>query len=205
MKLHFAPKSRALRIVWLLEELGLEYELISYGLGAPEMRSEEFRKLHPMGRVPVLEADGNVLFESGAIVEYVLTKHGDGRMRPTPEDPEYAAYLQWLHYSEGMLMPPVNNYMVETFFLPPERRSEEHAKRARKLLSYMLVAVERALDDRPYLAGEFSGADIMTGSAVMTSTRVEVDMEALPNVRAYIERLTQREAFKRALEIEANS
>ena len=198
MKLHFAANSRAMRVAWLLEELELPYELISYGLGAPEMRSPEFRQLHPMGRVPVLE-DGDVtLFESGAILEYVLSRYGEGRLRPDVSSPAYPTYLQWFHYCEGMIMPPVNNYMVETFFLPPERQSEVHAKRARKLLGQMLIAVDHALDGQDYLAGEFSAADIMTGSAAMTSTRADVDLSEMPNLTAYLERLSARPAFQTA-------
>lgn len=198
MKLHFAANSRAVRVAWLLEELGLPYELVSYGLGAPEMRSAEFRKIHPMGRVPVLE-DGDVtLFESGAIIEYIIARHGGGRLRPAEASPEFPTYLQWFHYSEGMIMPPVNSYMVETFFLPPERQSEEHAKRAQKLLGRMLIAVDQALEGRDYLTGEFSAADIMTGSAALTSKRAKVDVSAMPKLAAYMDRLSARPALQKA-------
>ena len=202
MKLHFAPNSRAMRVAWLLEELELPYELISYGLGAPEMRSAEFRTLHPMARVPVLE-DGDVtLFESGAILEYILARHGNGRLRPDTTSPDFPAYLQWFHYSEGMIMPPINNYMVETFFLPPERQSEVHAKRARKLLGQMLVAVDQALEGREYLAGEFSAADIMTGSAALSSKRADIDLSEMPHLATYMERLLARPALKKAMSLE---
>ncbi|WP_415402930.1 glutathione S-transferase family protein [Tateyamaria sp. SN3-11] len=198
LKLYFAPKSRAVRAAWMLEELGLEYELISYALGDPAMRGPEFRAIHPMGRVPVLE-DGDVrVMESGAILEYLITRHGDGRFRPAADSADYPAYLQWLHYAEGMLMPPVNSYMVETFFLPPERQSEVHAKRAKKLLGHMLGAVEDALEGRDYLAGDFSAADIMTGSAVMSARTIGLDFSDLPSLRAYIERLEARPAYQKA-------
>lgn len=198
LKLYFAPKSRAVRAAWMLEELGLEYELISYALGDPAMRGPEFRAIHPMGRVPVLE-DGDVrIMESGAILEYLITRHGDGRFRPAPDSANYPAYLQWLHYAEGMLMPPVNSYMVETFFLPPERQSEVHAKRAKKLLGHMLGAVEHALEGRDFLAGDFSAADIMTGSAVMSARTIGLDFSDLPSLRAYIERLEARPAYQKA-------
>lgn len=198
MKLYFAPNSRALRVAWLLEEMGLPYDLVRFELGAAEMRAPEFRAISPMGRVPLLE-DGEVrLFESGAILEYLLARHGDGRFRPDVSSPNFPAYLQWLHYSEGMLMPPVNSYMVETFFLPPERQSEVHAKRAKKLLGQMLVAVDAALAGSDFLAGQFSAADIMTGSAAITARRIGVDMEAMPNLTDYIDRLSQRPAYQAA-------
>ena len=198
LKLHFAPKSRAIRAAWMLEEMGLAYELVTYALGDPQMRSPAFRAIHPMGRVPVLE-DGDVrIMESGAILEYLIARHGGSAFGPDPDSPEFPAYLQWMRYAEGMLMPPVNSYMVETFFLPPERQSEVHAKRAKKLLGHMLVAVEAALEDRAYLAGDFSAADIMTGSAVMSARTIGVDMSALPNLTAYIDRLSQRPAYIKA-------
>ena len=198
LTLHHAPGTRSVRIVWLLEELGLDYDLKLHKLGDPEMRSAEYQKVHPMGRVPAL-IDGDVtLVESGAIVEYVLARHGGGKLRPAVDDPNYPAYLQWLHYSEGMLMPPVNTIMVETVFLPPERRNQTNVDRATKLLTRMLGSVEAALEGKDYLAGDFSGADIMSGHACMVSGRLGADLSDKPNVAAYVERLSARPAYQKA-------
>lgn len=198
MKLHHAPNTRSVRIVWLLEELGLPYEVELYKLGDPAMRAPDYLKVHPMGRVPTLE-DGDVtIFESGAIVEYILARHGGGRLRPAVEAPEFPTYLQWLHYAEGMIMPPVNTIVVETILLPPERRNEANAARARKLLGRMLSAVDQHLAGREYLAGEFSGADIMTGHACTVARRLGADTSDMPNVEAYIERCNARPALKKA-------
>ena len=142
MKIHHAPNTRSVRAIWLMEELGLPYEIEIYKLGDPAMRAPDYLKVHPMGRVPALE-DGDVtVFESGAIVEYVLARHGEGLLRPAAASPEFPSYLQWLHYAEGMIMPPINNYVVETILLPPERRNDEIAMRALKLLNRTLGAVE---------------------------------------------------------------
>ncbi len=198
MKIHFAPNTRAVRVVWLFEELGLPYELKRYKLGDPAMRSAEYRKIHPMGRVPALQ-DGDVtIFESGAIVQYVLAKYGKGRLMPTPTSPDFAAYLQWLHYAEGMIMPPVNTIVVETILLPPERRNPGNVDRATKLLGQMLSAVDQHLAGREYLAGEFSGADIMTGHACTVAARLKADVSDKPNVAAYIARINARPALQRA-------
>ena len=198
MKIHHAPNTRSVRAVWLLEELGIPYELEMHKLGDPAMRSPEYRKVHPMGRVPALE-DGDVtIFESGAIVEYVLARHGDGRMRPEVDAPEFPAYLQWLHYAEGMIMPPVNIIVVETILLPPERRNDTNVARATKLLGQMLSAVDAHMEGREYLAGEFSGADIMTGHACTVSRRLGADVSDKPNVEAYIERCNARPAMQKA-------
>ena len=198
MKIHHAPNTRSVRAVWLLEELGIPYELEMHKLGDPAMRSPEYRKVHPMGRVPALE-DGDVtIFESGAIVEYVLARQGDGRMRPEVDAPEFPAYLQWLHYAEGMIMPPVNIIVVETILLPPERRNDTNVARATKLLGQMLSAVDAHMEGREYLAGEFSGADIMTGHACTVSRRLGADVSDKPNVEAYIERCNARPAMQKA-------
>ncbi|MEY3041013.1 MAG: hypothetical protein RLZZ174_95, partial [Pseudomonadota bacterium] len=165
MKVYHARNTRSLRVLWLLEELGLPYEVEIFDLGAPEMRSDAYRKVHPMGRVPALEDGDVVVHESGAIIEYVLARHGQGRLRPAVEEAEFPAYLQWLHYAEGMMMPQVNLIMVETRFLPPEKQNPVNLARAQKLLAKSLDAVESGLAGKAYLAGAFSGADIMTGHA----------------------------------------
>lgn len=198
MKIYHAPNSRSVRAVWLFEELGLPYELEVFPLGDAKMRTPEYLKVHPMGRVPAV-TDGEVtIFESGAIVQYILTKYGEGRFQPGADSPHFPDYLQWLHYAEGMLMPPVNIIVVETMFLPEERRNQTNVDRARKLLGRMLSAVEHGLVGRDYLIGEFSGADIMTGHACIVSARLGGDISDKPNVAAYIDRLQARPALQKA-------
>lgn len=198
MKLFFAPDTRAVRIAWLLEELGITYDLERFTLGDPAMRGPEYSRIHPLGRVPVL-ADGDVtIHESGAIFEYVLTRYGQGRLRPETGSTEFPNYLQWLHFCEGMLMPPINTIVVETVLLPPDRRNEVNVKRAVKLLNQMLAAVDRHMEGREYLAGAFSGADIMTGHAVITSARLGGDFTDKPNLQPYADRLLARPALQKA-------
>lgn len=193
MKLYYAPNTRAVRIAWLLNELGLDYEIERFQLGDKAMRAPEYLAVHPLGRVPTLQ-DGDVrIFESGAIVQYLLSRYGESRMVPDASSADFPKYLQWLHYAEGMIMPPINSIVVETILLPPERRNEENVMRAKKLLSRMLNALEPALENSDYLAGEFSGADIMTGHAtIVASTLGGADISHLPNVGAYVDRLKAR-------------
>ena len=202
MKLYFAPNTRSVRVAWLLEELGLEYELERFQLGDRAMREPEYLAVHPLGRVPALEDGDVMLFESGAIVQYLLARYGEGRFNPAPDSPAFPAYLQWLHYAEGMIMPPINIIVVETILLPPERRNETNVKRAQKLLNQMLTVVDAQLADREYLAGEFSGADIMTGHASHVSqAMLKMDYGDKPNLAAYVERLRARPAFQKALSL----
>lgn len=198
MKVYYAPRTRAVRTVWLLEEMGLAYELERFTLGDNAMRAPEFLSVSPNGRVPVLE-DGDVrLFESTAIAQYLVARHGDGALAPDASSPEFPVYLQWLHYAEGMIMPPINTIVVETILLPPARQNEANAARAMKLLNRTLAAVEAHMDGREFLAGAFSAADTITGHACIMSGKLGADISACPNIAAYNERLLERPALQKA-------
>tara|TARA_B110000114_G_scaffold34147_1_gene35369 strand:+ start:331 stop:894 length:564 start_codon:yes stop_codon:yes gene_type:complete len=138
MKVYYAPQSRAVRTVWLLEEIGLGYELEKFTLGQKEMRGPEYTSVNPNGRVPTL-IDGDVtLTESTAIAQYLGAKYAPALI-PETDAGNFAQYLQWLHYAEGMIMGPMGNYVVETVLLPPERRNPELAMRALKLMGRTLA------------------------------------------------------------------
>lgn len=198
MKVYYAPNTRAVRTVWLLNELGLDYELERFTLGEKAMRSPEYLAVNPNGRVPTLD-DGEVrMSESTAIAQYLVARYGDGSLARDPESPEFPAYLQWLHYAEGMIMPPINAYVVETILLPPDRRSETHADRALRLLNRTLGPVETRLEGRDYLLESFSAADTITGHACVMSEKFGVDFSDKPNLKAYNERLLARPALQAA-------
>jgi glutathione S-transferase len=198
VKIYFAPDTRAVRIVWLCEELGLPYELEFFKLGDASMRSPAYLSIHPLGRVPTLVDDEVTIFESGAIVQYVLAKYGKGRLVPDVGSLEFPAYLQWFHFAEGMIMPPINIIVVETVLLPPERRNQVNVDRATKLLSRMLSSVDARVSGREFLAGNFSAADIMLGQACMAAAKAGADLSGQPNLSAYLNRLRGRPAFKKA-------
>ena len=198
MKIYYAPNTRAVRIVWLCNELGLSYELERFKLGDPAMRAPDYLAVHPMGRVPALEDGDATLYESGAIVQYLLAKYGNGRLAPDAASADYPAYLQWLHYAEGMIMPHVNIIVVETILLPPERRNQVNVDRSTRQLSRMLGAVDSALDGRDFLAGAFSAADVMSGHACIVASRLGADLTDKPRLRAYVERLEARPALRSA-------
>jgi glutathione S-transferase len=202
LTLHFAPNSRAGRIVWLLEELGLPYEINKMAFHPQDLKSDEHRARHPLGRVPVLD-DGDIrIFESGAIVEYVVARHKNGGLRPAEDAPEFPEYLQWFHYCEGMVMPPVNTIVVQTVLLPPDRRDEKALGQAQRLLSKALEPVNAALEGREYLIGNFSAADIMLGHACFMSNRLGCVSEEMPHLKAYVGRVESRPAFKTAIEMQ---
>ena len=201
LKLHFAPNSRAGRIVWLLEELGMPYEINKMAFSPKDLKSDEHRARHPLGRVPVLEDGDITLFESGAIVDYIFERHQNGGLKPAADSPLFPNYLQWFHYCEGMVMPPVNTIVVQTVLLPPDRRDETALGQAQRLLTKALEPVEAALAGKEYLIGDFSGADIMLGHACFMSNRLGCVSEAMPNLQGYVKRIADRPAFKYAIEL----
>ena len=199
LKLHFAPNSRAGRILWLLEELGLDYELNRMDFHPKDLKSDEHRARHPLGRVPVLD-DGDVtLWESGAIVEYIVARHTGGALKPAVDSDLYPAFLQWFHYCEGMVMPPVNTIVVQTILLPPERRNEEALGQAQRLLTRALAPVDEALAGKEYLIGDFSAADIMLGHACFMSNRLGCVPDEMTHLKGYVERVSSRPAFQTAI------
>lgn len=202
LKLHFAPNSRAGRIVWLLEELNLPYEINKMDFHPKALKSDEHRSRHPLGRVPVLD-DGDVrLFESGAIVEYILDRHKNGGLKPDPQSPDFPDYLQWFHYCEGMVMPPINIIVVNTILLPPDRQDQTALGQAQRLLAKALGPIDAALASKDYLIGSFSAADIMLGHACFMSNRLGCVSDDMHYLKAYVERIANRSAFKTAINMQ---
>jgi glutathione S-transferase len=199
LKLHHAPNSRAGRIVWLLEELGLDYELNRMDFHPRDLKSEQHRARHPLGRVPVLD-DGEIrIYESGAIVEYIVARHTDGSLKPPVDSPLFPEYLQWFHYCEGMIMPPVNTIVVQTVLLPPDRQNKEALGQAQRLLSKAVVPIDDVLAGRDYIIGDFSAADIMLGHACYMSRRLGCVSDDMNNLNAYLDRIEARPAFQKGI------
>ena len=119
LTVHHLNNSRSQRVLWLLEELGVPYEIVRYQR-QPDMRAPaELRAIHPLGKSPVITDNGNTIAESGAIVEYIVDTYGDGRLIPPPKTPERLRYTYWLHYAEGSAMPPLLLKLL--FTLMPKR------------------------------------------------------------------------------------
>ncbi|MEC7735522.1 MAG: glutathione S-transferase family protein [Pseudomonadota bacterium] len=202
LKVHFAPNSRAGRIIWLLEELSLPYEVNNMAFHPKDLKSDEHRKRHPLGRIPVLD-DGEIrIYESGAIIEYVLERHKNGGLKPSVEDERYPEYLQWFHYCEGMVMPPINTIVVQTILLPPDRRDETVLGQAQRLLTKSLAPVNETLEGKDYLIGDFSAADLMLGHSCFMGNRMGCVPDEMVHLKQYVEKISNREAFKTAIEMQ---
>jgi len=199
LKVHFVAGTRAGRVVWLLEELGLDYEVNIMPFTKEGLKSSEHRARHALGRVPVLE-DGDIsIFESGAIIDYVLERHKNGGLKPSSDAPEFPFYLQWYHYCEGMVMPPMNQIVVQTILLPPDRRDETVLNQAKNLLTKSLAPVNENLADKDYLIGDFSAADIMLGHSCFMANRLGCVNDEMINIKDYVARIADRSAFQKAI------
>ena len=199
LKVHFVAGTRAGRVVWLLEELGLEYEVNIMPFTKEGLKSPEHRSRHALGRVPVLE-DGEIsIFESGAIIDYVLERHKNGGLKPSSDSSEFPFYLQWYHYCEGMVMPPMNQIVVQTILLPPDRRDETVLNQAKSLLTKSLAPVNENLSDKDYLIGDFSAADLMLGHSCFMANRLGCLSEEMQNIKDYVARINARPAFQKAI------
>ena len=167
-----------------------------------DLKSDEHRNRHPLGRVPVLE-DGDIsIFESGAIADYILERHKNGGLKPAADAPNFPAYLQWFHYCEGMVMPPINTIVVQTILLPPERRDETVLGQAQRLLAKAVEPVEDDMLGKEYLAGDFTAADTMLGHSLLMAERMQIVNDSHPNLKAYTARLKARPALQKAFEFD---
>ena len=199
IRLYHAPLTRSVRILWLLEELGVPYEVEDVEF---EPTSDTFfRQRTPFGKLPTLEDDEVVICESGAILEYLIDRYGEGRLAPEPGSPERGTYLQWIHFAESTAFAPLGVLAWLGVYRGEGGRYTELLADARNRAVQALAFVERALGEREYLVGDtFTGADVMMGFTLAAARRLGVLDESLPRLGRYLDRLLARPALKRALE-----
>ena len=194
---HHLNNSKSQRILWLLEELELPYEIVHYTRQPTMAAPPEMRDVHPLGKSPIVDVDGHVMAESGAVVEYIVHKYGNGRLMPDPASDDYGHYLEMLHYPEGSANTPFFLNLIVAFMNLGGTPLEEYAKDQTALhLGYM----EDLLDGKDYLVGdEFSAADIQL-TFILQGTRARGGLADYPNLSAFVERMEARPAFKRSVE-----
>jgi glutathione S-transferase len=159
-----------------------------------------FEQDTPSGKFPVLEDDGLVLSESGAILEYLTEKYGKGRLAPPVGSPDRGPYLQWVHFAEATAFPPIGDVARHTMFLPEAERIPQVAADGRARTKNALDVIERRLAGREYLVGgTLSGADVMMGYFLMAARMLGILGAEHPNIAAYWERLAARPGFQKAL------
>lgn len=195
---HHLNDSRSQRILWLLEELGLPYEVERYERN-PQTRfaPPELMAVNPLGKAPVITDGGRTIIESGAIIDYLIRRHGGGRLQPDPATPAYDDYVQWLHYAEGSAMLPL---LLRLYVSRLGDAGAPLAPRIEGEIANHLGYVESALRNRSYLVG-----DALTGADVQMSFVGELagmlgKRDPYPSMEAWLARLHARPAYKAALE-----
>jgi glutathione S-transferase len=193
--------SRSERIVWLMEELGLAYRIETFPREPNGAAPGAMKELHALGKAPIIRDGDLVLAESGAIVDYIIHRHADGRLAMPPDAPHYATYLYWLHFAEGSLMTLM--LIVLTLSRVPEAKESPVTKRASDRLMVMLSFVDAHLADRDYFAGEvFTAADVMMVFPFTTLKHfLAIDLAPHANILGYLKRIEARPAYRKAMSL----
>jgi len=211
LTVHHLNNSRSQRVLWLLEELGVPYEIVRYQRQPSMLAPKELRAIHPLGKSPVITDNGNTIAESGAIVEYIVDTYGNGRLIPPPNTPERLRYTYWLHYAEGSAMPLLLQKLL--FTLAPRRAPALMRPLLKPMFGKMLATLvdpqlkqhirfwEGELSKSEWFAGnDFTAADIqMSFPLEAASARAGLD-EGSPKAWAFLQRIHARPAYQRALE-----
>jgi glutathione S-transferase len=198
IEVHHLNESRSRRITWLLEELGLDYTVHAYQRN-PKTRlaPPELEKIHPLGKAPVIRDGDEVIFESGAIIEYLVRKYGNGRLAPASDSRDYNRYLQFLHYAEGSAMLPLMLKLYTSRLgegaAPLQPRIESEMQRHLGFLNSELARQDY------FIGNELTGADVQLSFAVQMAVKF-CGEEAYPNLTAFVRRIEARDAYRRAIE-----
>jgi glutathione S-transferase len=195
---HHLNDSRSQRILWLLEELGLPYEIKRYQRDAQtRLAPPELKAIHPLGKSPVITDNGRTIIESGAIVDYIIRRYGQGRMQPAPETAAYDDYVQWLHYAEGSAMLPL---MLNLYTMRLGEAGAPLMPRIESEIANHLGFVDSRLKGRQFLVGDgLTGADIQI-SFVGEVAGAFGKRSAYPDLDSWAARLHARPAYRKALE-----
>jgi glutathione S-transferase len=210
---HHLEHSRSQRVLWLLEELGLPYEVRRYARDPKTMLAPpELAAVHPLGKSPVITDGKVVVAESGAIIEYLVDTHGGGRLKPAPGTPAHRQYVYWLHFAEGTAMPPllmtlvfhkVRSAKMPFFARPVARGIADQVEKSflRPNLERQFAFMEAELKDRDWFAGrDFSAADVQM-SFPLEAAQARAGLDArYPRLNDWLARIHARPAYQRALE-----
>ena len=201
LKIYHSKQSRSMRVVWLCEEVGLDYTLSSFAMFTAEMKTKDYLRIHPLGKVPAIEDDGFILWETGAIFEYLVDKYSDGELIPPRGTESGALAAQWIGYGENPLTIIMGEVAAHGGPMPEEMRLPALVDRGNEIAPALVGVVERALADKVYILGDdFSAADIMLGFGLNIAQHLGFVSEQTPRALAYCDRLRARPAFKRASE-----
>ena len=197
--IYHSPRSRSQRVVWLAEEIGLPYRLHFVEMFSDGMKAPDYLRIHPLGKVPAIDDDGFILWETTAIVSYLIGRYSDGELLPPRQTQEGARALQWMEFGENSLTVITGEIAAHSGPMPEKWRIPALVDRGRAIAPALVAVVENALDGRPCILGDrFSAADIMLGFGLGIARHLGLVNDATPRTRDYLDRLTARPAYQRA-------
>ena len=201
IKLFHAKGSRSVRIIWLFEELGMDYQLDTVERGKP---NKAFGEASIFAKIPAIQDGDITLTESVAIIQYILQKYGGGDLQPSVDSDDYAMYLLWLNFGESTLIQPIVEILVNTMFRSEENRHQYSIDSGIQSFKKIAQSLDPVLSQQNYLLGsQFSAADIVNGYTLRLANRLQLldDSEGIENVCDYFRRLEAREAYQKAISI----
>ncbi|OLQ93185.1 glutathione S-transferase [Vibrio panuliri] len=198
--LHHLNQSRSKRIIWLLEELGIDYQITPYLRDSQTfLAPPELKAVHPLGKSPVIEEDGMIIAESGAITEYLISKYAQGELEPLRGTDEHTDYIQWLHFAESSAALPL---LLKVFLAKDGAPTNFLAEYAESELEKVMSYVDERLAGKRYLvADKLTGADIMMSFIVDILAKFNA-LERYPNISRYGKQLASHPAYQKAEQLE---
>ena len=198
IQVHHLNNSRSQRVLWMLEELGLGYDLVKHQRDAQtNLAPPELQKVHPLGKSPVIVDDGQTVIESGAILEYLVRRHGKGRFAPVESSPDWPRYVQLMHYAEGSAMLPL---MLSIYSGRLGDAAAPLRPRIQSEIENHMGYLDRELEGRTWFVGDdLSAADVNLSFPVQV-TRLLHGLDHFPNLARFLESVADRPAYQRALE-----
>ena len=204
LKIYHSPGTRGFRVIWACEELGVPYEIVPVNF-APEYRATpEWRAMNPVGKVPVMTDGDMTMFESCAMMQYVLDRYGEGRLQPAADDPAYAAYLQWCWFAEATFARPLGEIVNHRREFKPELDPVVAEMKSRA--TACVNALDAALGDgRAYLTGETMNAADLSICYTVRGYRRMVTEDLPATFQAYFDRVTALPSYDRAVQADADT
>mgnify|MGYP001200432469 CR=1 FL=1 len=201
LRIYHASFTRGIRPIWLLEELGLPYEVEKIDFSPAYRATQEWRALNPVGKVPVMTDGELTMFESGAMMDYILARYGEGRLMPDPGSDDYAHYLQWHWFAEATFARPLGEMVNHRREFPAEQEIPDVLKEMAGRGAQCAAAVAEHVSDRAYIMGdEFTAADISIGYSLLLCEALIPD-QMPTGIQAYWDRLQARSGFQVAREL----
>ena len=203
LKIYHAPQTRGFRVIWVCEELSVPYEIVPVDFAAEYRATPEWRALNPVGKVPVMTDGDMTMFESCAMLQYILDRYGDGRLQPSRDDPDYAHYLQWSWFAEATFARPLGEIVNHRREFDPELDAVVAEMKSRA--TACVAAIDAALSGRSYLPGGAMSAADLSICYTMRGYRRMVS-ETLPAAtQAYFDRVTALPSYTAAENADAET